>query len=220
MEKRVAVILSGCGNKDGAEIRESVLTLLALDSLDVNVKIFAPDIEQDHVTNHLTGKEVPEKRNVLVESARIARGEISALNLAKAQDFDAVILPGGMGAAENLSSFAKSGEQGKVNSDLTNLLNDFYKNKRPIGAICIAPSILGLLFGKNEISLTLGNEKDPLVLTLEKTGCRHKGATVRDIVVDEQNRLVTTPAYMDGKARLKDISEGIHKLVKKILEMC
>ncbi len=151
MNKKIAVILSGCGFKDGAEIREAVLTLLALDSLEAEVKVLAPNIDQHHTTDHLTGEQSEGSRNVLVESSRIARGEIDDLESANASDFDGVILPGGFGAATNLSTFAFDGQNGKVTSSVSKFLKEMFSTKKPIGAICIAPALIALLSGKNAI---------------------------------------------------------------------
>lgn len=142
MQKKVAVILSGCGVQDGAEIHESVLTLLRLDQRGVEVQCFAPNIAQHHVINHLTGEEMPESRNVLVESARIARGAIKDIREADADEFDALIIPGGFGAAKNLSNFAVEGANCSVQTELLALAEAFAESGKPVGLICVSPALL------------------------------------------------------------------------------
>ncbi len=160
MMKKVAVILSGCGVYDGAEIHEAVLTLLALDRAGVQIQCAAPDVEQIHVVNHLTGKEVSnEKRSVLVESARIARGEIKAVSKLQASDYDAVILPGGFGAAKNISNFAVKGDQAIVNPDVARFLEQAHQAGKPLGFACIAPAIAAQLFGPKGVRFTIGNDE-------------------------------------------------------------
>ncbi|CAF4628715.1 unnamed protein product, partial [Rotaria sp. Silwood2] len=142
---RIAVVISGCGSLDGAEIFETVFTLLELDRNNVEAKIFAPNQKQHYVINHLTKKEVAEERNILVESARIARGEIQPLNelqVKQVKDFDALILPGGFGAAANLSDVAFNNENATVIEDLKKIIIEFHKLSKPIGGICISPAVL------------------------------------------------------------------------------
>lgn len=217
MGKTIGVILSGCGVFDGTEVHESVLTLLALDRAGAEVVCMAPDIEQHHVIDHLTGEPAEEKRNVLRESARIARGEIKDIKEVSGEDLDALIMPGGFGAAKNLSDFAFSGPDAEVNTDLKKLILEMHKEKKPIGAICISPATLAkALYGKG-ILVTIGNDVSTAA-AVEATGSRHQDCPVNDIVVDEENRLVTTPAYMLGPG-IKDVAQGIDKLVEKVLSM-
>ena len=213
--KKVAVILSGCGFKDGAEIQESVLTLLAIEKQGAEYLCFAPDIQQHHVTNHLTGENSDESRNVLVESARIARGNISPLSDFKPADFDALILPGGFGAATNLSTFAFEGGDCTVNEEVANAIRGMVELKKPIGALCIAPAIMAKLLDGAE--LTIGSDK-ATAEALEGMGAKHKNAGFSDIVTDEKYRLVTTPCYMlDSKVTY--IAKGAENLVKAVLAM-
>ena len=157
MSKKIAVILSGCGVYDGAEIHESVITLLRLDQRGAQVQCFAPDIAQLHVINHLTGEEMPETRNVLVESARIARGEVKNIQEANADEFDALIVPGGFGAAKNLSNFAAEGAGCSVNPEVLALAEAFAEAGKPVGLICISPALAAKIYGPG-VTCTIGNE--------------------------------------------------------------
>ena len=213
---KVAVVISGCGSLDGAEIFETVFTLLELDKNNADVKIFAPNKNQHYVINHLTREEMPEERNILIESARIARGKIQSLSKLYVKDFDALILPGGSGAAINLSDLALKNEHGKVIRELKEIIVQFYKSSKPIGAICISPAILALALKEHaKIKITLG-EKNELI---NKIGAKEETCYAYDIVVDESNKLVTTPAFMLD-APLTQIHKGISNLVAKIIDMC
>jgi enhancing lycopene biosynthesis protein 2 len=216
-KKRVAVILSGCGVYDGAEIYESVLTLLRLDQQGAEVSCFAPNISQMHVINHLTADEsISEPRNVLVEAARIVRGEIADLALANHQAFDAVIVPGGFGAAKNLSNFALAGSGMMVNPTFKQFIQSMHSAGKPVGLICIAPAMAGKLFAEG-VKCTVGN--DPQTATaVEQTGARHEICAVDEICIDPANKLVTTPAYMLAES-ISQAAIGINKLVDTVLEM-
>ena len=212
--KKVAVILSGCGYLDGAEIRESVLTLLALDAQGIKYDIFAPNIDQFHVVNHKTGEiSEAESRNVLDEAGRIARGNISALDELQPDLFDGLVIPGGFGVAKNLSTFAFKGSAGEVLSEIKPILKKFNSSKKPIGAICISPALLALTFGDINPTLTIGSDVGTAE-EIEKTGSVHQCCDVNDCVVDTKNLIITTPAYMEGSANLNDVYQGITQLVK------
>lgn len=217
MGTRVGVVLSGCGFQDGAEIHESVLTLLALDRAGCEVSCFAPDVPQARVVNHLTGEETAETRNVLVESARIARGEIRDLASAKAEDLDALVLPGGFGAALNLSDFAAKGGEATVHEDLARLLRAMHEAKKPIGAICIAPGVVAAALGARRPTLTIGNDAGTAE-ALEACGAKHEACPVESFVVDSANRIVSTPAYMLGPT-IRHVAEGIERCVAEVLKM-
>jgi enhancing lycopene biosynthesis protein 2 len=193
--KKVGVVLSGCGHQDGAEIHESVLTMLALDRANVELAFFAPNIEQTKVTNHVTGGDAPEKRNVLVESARISRGHIRDLTEANSVELDGLALPGGFGAALNLSSFALDGPQCSVNPEVERILKDMHTARKPILAICIAPATVARVLGRHHVRLTIGNDADTAA-AIEKTGANHQRCAVDQCVVDADHNIVTTPAYM------------------------
>ncbi|MBU2706506.1 isoprenoid biosynthesis glyoxalase ElbB [Zooshikella marina] len=216
--KRVAVILSGCGVFDGAEIHESVLTLLHLDKANVHYQCFAPDMPQQHVINHVTGEVVEgETRHVLVEAARIARGEIKSLSELREDDFDALIFPGGFGAAKNLCSFAVDGQTMQIQPDVLAVCQRFAKATKPIGLICIAPVMAAKIFGES-VKCTIGHDQ-ATADAINAMGAQHVSCKVNDIVIDEQHKLVTTPAYMLAQ-RIGEASAGIEKLVSAVLERC
>lgn len=210
------MILSGCGVYDGAEIHESVITLLRLDQRGAKVQCFAPNIAQRHVVNHLTGEEMPESRNVLVESARIARGDIKDLHEADANDFDALIVPGGFGAAKNLSNFAVEGTGCTVNPDVLALTEAFAEAGKPVGLICISPALAAKIYGPGVVC-TIGNDADTSA-AIVKMGGTHEECDVHDIVEDTQRKLVSTPAYMLAKS-ISEAASGINKLVDRVLEL-
>jgi enhancing lycopene biosynthesis protein 2 len=214
--KNVGVVLSGCGVYDGTEIHEAVLTLLALDRAGAQAVCFAPDKPQLHVINHLSGDEMPEIRNVLVESARIARGKVQPLSQADASQLDALIVPGGFGAAKNLSSFASEGAECWIDKDLAKLTQQMHKANKPIGFMCIAPALLPKLLDQ-QVRLTIGNEPD-LGEVIDAMGGEPVICPVDDIVVDVDNKVVTTPAYMLAKS-IGEAASGIDKLVSRVLDL-
>lgn len=216
--KRVAVILSGCGVFDGAEIHESVLTLLALDRANARILCAAPDVPQHHVVNHLTQQPVPgETRNVLVESARIARGQIIPLRQLKVSDLDAVIVPGGFGAAKNLCTFALAGEHFDVHADVARILQETHQAGKPIGFVCIAPALAAKLFGAEQVEFTIGTDPGT-AQALAASGGQHVPCNVFNAVVDKRLKIVTTPAYMLA-SRITEAEAGINKLVQAVLDM-
>lgn len=215
---RVGVILSGCGFKDGAEIHESVLTLLALDRAGAEAICFAPDIDQAQVVDHRSGEAVAETRNVLTESARIARGAITDVADADAGQLDALILPGGFGAAMNLSDFATKGPDATVDEGVARLIRAVHEAKKPIGAICIAPAVIARVLGKDGgPTLTIGDDAGTAG-ALEACGAHHETCPVESFVVDTEQRIVSTPAYMLGPT-IKHVAEGIEHCVNAVLEM-
>ncbi|MCB0807039.1 MAG: isoprenoid biosynthesis glyoxalase ElbB, partial [Bacteroidales bacterium] len=191
--KKFAVILSGSGVYDGSEIHEATLTMLAIMKNGATYKIFAPNIDQHHVINHLTGEEMNESRNVLVESARIARGDIKDLKEYDPKDFDALILPGGFGAAKNLCDFAFKGSECSVNPDVEKAVRNTASIGRPIGALCIAPVILSKILG--DVELTIGQDAGTAE-AVEKMGSQHRQTTHGEVIVDTKNNIFTTPCYM------------------------
>lgn len=212
---KFAVILSGCGVYDGAEIHEAVLTLLAVDRAGGTYQCFAPDVAQMHVVNHLTGQPTDESRNVLVEAARIARGAIKPLSELKAADFDAVLLPGGFGAAKNLCTFAVAGPDCAVNPDAEAAIKAFHAAQKPIGALCISPALVAKVLGN--VTVTIGNDPDT-AQAVEKTGATHVVAGHGQTVVDAANKVVTTPCYMLD-ASIGQIADGANAVVADILKM-
>ncbi|UVM27231.1 isoprenoid biosynthesis glyoxalase ElbB [Pseudomonas sp. B21-021] len=216
MSKKVAVILSGCGVYDGAEIHESVITLLRLDQRGAQVQCFAPNIAQLHVINHLNGEEMPESRNVLVESARIARGDVKDLREADVEDFDALIVPGGFGAAKNLSNFAIEGAGCTVQPEVLALAEAFAEAGKPVGLICISPALAAKIYGPG-VTCTIGNDTDTAA-AMNKMGATHEDCAVTDIIEDKARKLVTTPAYMLAQT-ISEAASGINKLVDRVLEL-
>jgi enhancing lycopene biosynthesis protein 2 len=211
--KKFAVVLSGCGVFDGAEIHEATLTLLAIAQQGASYEIFAPDIDQYHVINHFTHKEMAEKRNVLVESARIARGKISPLSKFDARHFDAIIFPGGFGAAKNLSTVAFDGADAKVNSDVAVAIRSMHKAGKPIGALCIAPALIAKILGHVEV--TIGDDPGT-IKAIEKMGGIHVQTSHGEVVVDKKNKIFTTPCYMLD-ATIVQIYEGAMNVVNEIM---
>lgn len=215
MATKVAVVLAGCGVNDGSEIHEAVLTLLALDRRGATYQCFAPNIEQMHVVNHVTGQpSVGEKRNVMVEAARIARGNIRDLATARAQDFDAMIVPGGFGAAKNLCDFAVKGSAMTVQPDFLRFAQAMRDAKKPIGLICISPTMAAKIFGEG-VQCTIGHDAETAA-AIEAMGGKHIKCPVEKAVVDERNKLVSTPAYMLAKT-VSEVAKGIDDCVEKLL---
>ena len=216
--KRVAVILSGCGVFDGAEIQESVLVLLALDRANAQVVCAAPDISQREVINHLTKQPAKaETRNVLVESARIVRGAIVPLDRLQLSEIDAIILPGGFGAAKNLCDFALKGPLFTILPQVATVLREAHRLGKPLGFACIAPAIAARLFGQEKVEFTVGTDL-ATAGALQQSGGTHVNCNVRNIVVDRRLKIVTTPAYMLAE-RITEAEAGINKLVQAVLEL-
>lgn len=212
---KFAVILSGCGVFDGAEIHESTLTLLAIARSGGSYTIFAPDVKQHHVINHISGEEMDETRNVLVESARIARGDIQSLDDYKADDFDALILPGGFGVAKNLCTYAFDGPEFTVDKVISKIIKETHATGKPIGAMCIAPVLITKILG--DVDVTIGGDKTTAG-HIEEMGGVHIPASNGEIVIDTKNRLVTNPCYMND-ASITDIAEGTENVVKALIEL-
>jgi len=218
MVKKIGVVLSGCGVMDGAEIHESVAVLLAIARAGAEAVCMAPNVRQRHVINHLTGEESKgETRNVLVESARIARGKARDIAGVKASELDALIFPGGYGAAKNLCDYAFKGPECNVNPDVARLAREIHAAGKPIGVICIAPVIGAKMFGAEHPQITIGSDKNT-AKDIEKMGAKHVACPVAEFVVDAQRKLVSTPAYMLAQS-IKEAAEGIEKLVQKVIEL-
>lgn len=215
--KKIGVVLSGCGVRDGSEIHEAVFALLAIDREGCEAVCMAPDIEFP-VTDHLKMQESGEKRNVLVESARIARGNIRDISTVTAADLDAVIFPGGFGAAKNLCDFAFKGAGASVNPEVSRLLKEMVAAGKPVGVICIAPAMLAAALGKEVApTVTIGTDAGTAA-EIEKTGARHQECPVTEFVVDRKNRIVSTPAYMLA-TRISEVQDGIEKCIKAVIEL-
>ncbi len=216
--KRVGVILAGSGYLDGAEIQEATLTLLFLDRQGAKVTAMAPDVDQMHVVDHVKGAPAAaERRNVLAEAARITRGDISDVRKVRAEDLDALILPGGFGAAKNLCTFATEGVNLKVNPDVERLVRDMARAGKPLGFVCISPVIAAKVLGEKKVRLTIGNDPGTAA-ALATLGAVHVEAPVDQVVVDEKNKVVSTPAYMLGPS-IAPVAAGIEKLVGAVLDM-
>jgi enhancing lycopene biosynthesis protein 2 len=211
--KKFAVVLAGCGVYDGAEIHEATLALLAIHQAGATYECFAPDKEQHHVINHLTGEVMQEKRNVLVESARIARGNIKALNEYNAANFDALLFPGGFGAAKNLSSVAFDGASATVDQEVERAIRDTHAAGKPIGAMCIAPTFLVKVLG--DIMVTIGNDEGTIG-AIETMGGQHVETGHGDVVYDAENNIFSTPCYMLD-ATIGEIMEGAENLVNAMM---
>ena len=213
--KKFAVIISGNGVYDGAEIHETVLTMLAIKKAGADYQLFAPDMMQLHVINHLTGEEMPEKRNVLVESARIARGNIKPLAEYNPKDYDAMIFPGGFGVAKNLCTFAVDGPDCKVNPDVEKAVKDTHAVKKPIGALCIAPALISRLLG--DVELTIGQDAGTAE-AITKMGSKHVKTTHGEVVVDKKHNVFSTPCYMLD-ANILQIELGAMNVVEAMMEV-
>jgi enhancing lycopene biosynthesis protein 2 len=217
--KKVGVLLSGCGVNDGAEIHESVLTMLFLDKAGVEMILMAPNIDQMHVINHYTGQEMEEYRNVLVESSRIARGEIKDMAEVSGNDLDALIIPGGFGVAKNLCDYAMAGPECSVNPDVYRLIAELRLMNKPIGAICIAPVMMAKILGEQEESANMTIGYDETTSTdIISMGSKHVDCPVTEMIIDEDKKIVTTPAYMEANS-IKEAADGIEQLIKQVLSM-
>lgn len=213
--KKIGVLFSGCGVYDGVEIQEAVITLLALDRNGAEAVCMAPDIMQHHVVNHLNENISDEKRNVLVESARVVRGNIKDIKTINAADLDGLILPGGFGAAKNLTNFAFKGKNADINPDVARIVRDMAEAGKPIGAICITPAILTKILEDKNPEVTIGNDLGTIE-TIEDIGGSHHVCSVDQIHIDRVNNIITTPAYMLGPG-IKEVASGIEKLVAAVL---
>jgi enhancing lycopene biosynthesis protein 2 len=215
--KKIGVVLSGCGVRDGSEIHEAVFALLAIDQAGCEAVCMAPNVDFA-VTDHLTMQETGEKRNILVESARIARGNIRDIKDVKAADLDAVVFPGGFGAAKNLCNFAVKGATASVNPEVSRFLKEMVAAHKPIGVICIAPAMLAAALGRELApTVTIGNDA-ATAAEINKTGAIHQECPVTEIVVDRKNKIVSTPAYMLAN-RISEAYEGIEMCVKEVIKM-
>jgi len=213
--KKIAVVLSGCGVKDGSEIHEAVMTLLAIDRQGAAYQCFAPNIAQRDVVDHVTGKPMAETRNVLVEAARIARGDIRDLATFDPNDFDALVFPGGLGAAKNLCSFALDGADCSVEPTVADAIRATHKAGKPIGALCIAPVILAKVLG--DVELTVGKDED-VAAAIKAMGGTPRERDHGEVAIDRANKVVSTPCYMLD-ASIRQIADGADNLVKAILEL-
>lgn len=219
MAARVGVVLSGCGVFDGSEIHEATSILIALDRLGAHALCMAPDITQATTTNHLTHQSESANRLVLVESARIARGKVQDLAVYHATDLDALVFPGGLGAAKNLSTFASESESCHVNPEVERLLLEMHKAGKPMGFACISPVIAARVFGKQgyKPTLTIGTDA-ATAAALKAMGATHQNTGPTDICIDRVNHLVSTPCYMNDVGPWT-VFQGVEKMVAEVLKM-
>jgi len=217
MAKKIGVLLAGCGVFDGAEIHESALTLYFLDREGAEIICTAPDGDQLHVINHQTSQQMGEKRNVLVEAARISRGNMRDLTSVSAEDLDGLILPGGFGAAKNLVDYAVKGRDCSIHPEVKRIIHEMVDVGKPVGAMCIAPVVVAVALREKDVNpvLTIGTDA-ATASDVAFFGAEHRNARVDEIVVDEAHKIVTTPAYMLGPG-ISDIAKGIEKLVKQVM---
>ncbi len=216
---KVGVLLAGCGVFDGSEIHEAVITLLSLDQAGEEAICMAPNMEQMHVIDHLAGQPAKgEKRNVLTESARIARGKIRDVAGVKADELDALIVPGGFGAAKNLCTFATEGPACKVHPEVARIVREMHAAGKPQGFLCIAPALAAKIFeGQGAIALTIGHDPET-AKAIEAMGQRHLTCAATGCTVDEKNKIVSTPAYMEARS-ISEAAEGIEQLVDAVLRL-
>ena len=213
---KIGVVLSGCGVNDGSEIHESVITMLELDRAGAEMVLMAPNIDQLHVINHATGEEMEDSRNVLIESARISRGNIEDIAGVTSENLDALIFPGGFGVAKNLSDYAMAGMECSINPDVLRLSREVHNDGKPIGVICIAPAIMAKILA-GETELTIGFDEQT-ASDIDAMGAKHVLCPVDEIVVDKEKKVVSTHAYMEAQS-IKQAASGIEKLVAEILNM-
>lgn len=214
--KKIALVLSGNGFKDGAEVTEVVSSLIALSAAGAEVHTFAPDMEFDsinHVDESSTGP-----RNILAESSRITRGKIRPLNQLRPEDFEGVVFPGGYGAAKHLCNWSTKGADCEVNQAAKQIIEKFHASSKPIAALCIAPALVAKVLGEHGVTVTIGNDKETAA-EIEKTGALHEDCVVEDYITDRLNKVVTSPAYMYGEAPPHLVFKGIEGAIKEFYEM-
>lgn len=216
MKRNIAIVLAGCGVYDGAEIHEATLIMLSIARRGAAYQVFAPDIDQAHVINHYTGKMMPESRNVLVESARIARGNIKSLDELDICHFDALVFPGGFGVAKNLCTFAFDGADCSVDTEVENVVLAAVEKGKPIGAVCIAPAMIAKIL--DEVKVTIGKDEGT-IQAIEEMGGQHFVTTHGQIIIDEKYKLVTSPCYMLD-ATIDQIADGAENLIDAVLNLC
>ncbi len=214
MKKKVALILAGSGVYDGSEIHEATMAMYALAKNELDYMCFAPDIPQAHVINHLTGEEMKETRNVLIESARLARGEVKNITVLQADEYDAILFPGGFGAAKNLSDFAFKGDGMTVHPEVERVIKDFHAKQKPIGALCIAPTIIAKVLGAK---VTIGKDPETAQAIINMGGV-HEEKSATDISIDETNKIVTNPCYMMASS-VYEIGEGAEACIEALKGM-
>jgi enhancing lycopene biosynthesis protein 2 len=215
--KNIAVVLSGCGHRDGSEITEAVSTLIALGQAGAKYTVFAPNLKFS-VTNPVSGEATSEQRSVMEESARISRGQVKDLKELRAKDFDGIAFPGGFGAALHLCSWATEGAKCKVNPEAERVIKEFFAEEKPIAAICIAPALVARVLGSKGVTVTIGNDAET-ASEIAKTGAQHENCAVDDFITDRAHRVITTPAYMYDEAQPSQVFAGVQKAIAELVEM-
>ena len=216
MGQKIAVVLSGCGFKDGAEVTEAVSSLIALGQQGLDYKCFAPELKVRAV-NHIDDSAQAE-RCLRQEATRITRVEAQPLSQLEAQNFAALVLPGGFGVAKHLCNFAQEGAKASVQPTIKNIIEQFYKAEKPILALCIAPALVACVLGSKGVALTIGRDT-ATAEQIQATGARHIECDVNDFVSDREHRIISSPAYMYGEARPAQVFEGIQKAVQELAGM-
>lgn len=225
--KNIAVILSGCGVYDGSEIHESVFTLFSIDVLKGKYQCFAPNILQHHVLNHVNGEEMNENRNVMIEAARIARGNIMDVSIYDPENFDALVIPGGFGAAKNLTKWAFQGPDGEINENIKDAILQTIKANKPIVGLCMGPTVIAKALEGTGISakLTVGSstEKSPYDIAaisggMEKIGAQAEMKSIREFSYDVENKIITAPCYM-LEGSISEVQRNIHQTIEKLFEI-
>jgi enhancing lycopene biosynthesis protein 2 len=215
MGKNIAVVLSGCGVYDGAEIQEAVLSMYSIKRYGASYQVFAPNINQHHVINHLTGEEMNETRNVMVESARIARGNVLPIEDYEVQNFDALLFPGGFGAAKNLSSYAFKGANMEVLPSVKKVIQDTHAAGKPIGVLCIAPVLIAKIIVGAELTIGVDTNTSKHV---EEMGAVHKNTSHAEVIYDSKNKIISSPCYMLD-ATIDQIGAGADKVVAELVAL-
>lgn len=214
MKKKIAIIIGGCGHRDGSEIHETTMTMLAVEEHGATYQMFAPNRNQYHVLNHLDGTEMHEQRNMLVEAARIARGNILPLENFDVNQFDAVIFPGGFGVAKNFFNYAFKGMDCEVDEQIAHIIQSVHQAGKPIGALCISPVLMAKILGN--ITVTIGQDAKT-ARDIEQMGATNVNTSNGDVVTDKKNKIFSTPCYMLD-ANLVDIHEDANNLVEAMME--
>ena len=213
--KKFAVVLAGCGRKDGSEINEAITLLLSIEQHHCEYQCFAPNRPQTEVVDHLTEKVIKEERNILTEAARLARSKILPIEKYKAEDYDGLLFSGGYGVAKNLCDYAYKGADMEVHPDVARAILETHEANKPIGAMCIAPVMLAKLI--SGVCITLGNDGTPDANNIIKMGANHVQTEAGDVCADNDKLVFTTPAYMLDSS-LKDVYDGAFNLVETIVD--
>jgi enhancing lycopene biosynthesis protein 2 len=224
---KIGVLLSGCGVYDGAEIQETVFALLAIEELGAEAICLSVNKNQHHVVNHLTGEEMPESRNMLVEAARIARGAVHDISTFDNTQIDALVIPGGFGSAKNFTTWAFEGPNGSILPEIKELIQQCISDKKPIAALCVSPVIVGLALNQSDLqaTMTLGTdkEKSPYEINafssgLSQTGVQVEMKTIREIALDEKLKIVSAPCYMMD-ASIVEIRTNIQQAMQALIQL-